>query len=55
MQYILVKGHVIEVNTYAIQLFHGVKCLIQRLDISHGVYPRVALMTIFAQHLVGII
>ena len=27
MQYISVKGDVIEVNSYAIQLFHRVKCI----------------------------
>ena len=27
MQYILVKGDVIEVNTYTIQLFYRVKCI----------------------------
>ena len=27
MQYILVKGDVIEVNTFAIQLFHRVRCI----------------------------
>ena len=27
MQYILVKGDIIEVNTFAIQLFHRVQCI----------------------------
>ena len=27
MQYIMVKGAIIEVNTYSIQLFHTVKCI----------------------------
>ena len=27
MQYISVKGDVIEVNPYTIQLFHGVQCI----------------------------
>ena len=49
--YILVKGDVIEVNPYAIQLFHRVKyILVQRSDTSHGVYPRAAFMTVFALH-----
>ena len=52
MQYILVKGDVIDVNPYAIQLFHTVKCIWFKGQIlciydcictaSCGYYPRVA-------------
>ena len=56
MQYILAKGDIIEVNPYAIQLFHRVKCiLVQKSDTSRGVYLRVAFMPVFAQHPAAII
>ena len=50
MRYILEKDNVIEVNPYA-----EIKELVQRSDTSHGVYPRAAFMTIFAQHPLAII
>ena len=57
MQYILAKNNVIEVNPYAIQLFHRVKCIWFKGQIatSHGIYPRVVFMTVFAQHPAAII
>ena len=50
MQYISVKGDVIEVNPYAIQLFHRVQCIWLKSDTSRGVYLGVAFMTVFALH-----
>ena len=51
MQYISVKGGIIEVNPYAIQLFYRVQCILVEIsDTSHGVYLRVAFMTVFALH-----
>ena len=50
MQYVLMKGDVIEVNSYAIQLFHRVKCIWFKGQIQAGVF-----MTVFAQHPVAII
>ena len=50
MQYISVKGNVIEVDPYAIQLFQSSMYLVERSDTSHSVYPRVAFMSIFALH-----
>ena len=43
--YISVKGNVIEVNAYAIQLFHKVKC-----TWFEGQIQAAAFMTVFAQH-----
>ena len=53
MQYILVRGYVIEVNPYAIQLLHRVQCIWS--DTSLGVYPRAAFMTVFVVDPVAII
>ena len=52
MQCISVKGNVIEVNHYTIQLYHRVQCtyLVERSDTSHSVYLRTAFMTVFALH-----
>ena len=51
MKYISVKGGVIEVNPYAIQLIYRIQCvLVERSDKSCGVYPRAAFMTVFALH-----
>ena len=50
MQYISVKGDVIEVNSYAIQLFHGVNVFGSKGHIQAGVF-----MTVFAQYPVAII
>ena len=37
MQYISVKGDVIEVNPYAIQLFHRVQCILLKGQIWQAV------------------
>ena len=52
MQYISVKGGIIEVNPYTIQLFNRVQCtyLVERLHTSRDVYPRVVFMTVIALH-----
>ena len=62
MQYISVKGDVIKVNPYTIQLLHRVKCIWFKRQIQAmvffqgwclsegGVYSREAYMTVFAQH-----
>ena len=51
MKYILVKGVVIEVNPCAIQLFYRIQyILVERSDISHGIYLRAVFMTVFALH-----
>ena len=41
MQYILVKGDVIEVNPFAIQLFHRVQCIWLKDQIKAMVFIRV--------------
>ena len=46
--YILVKGNIIEVNTYAIQLFHRVNVFSDSSDTNCNVYPKAAFMTVFA-------
>ena len=38
MQYILVKVDIIEVNPYAIQLFHRVKCIMLKDKIQAAVF-----------------
>ena len=50
MQYISVKGNVIDVDPYAIQLFQSSMHLVERSDTSRNFYPRVAFMTVFALH-----
>ena len=52
MQYISVKGDIVDVNPYAIQLFHRVKCIWFKSQILAKVfiYVRAAFMTVFAQH-----
>ena len=45
IQYILVKGDIIEVNSYVIQLFHRVKYIWFKRQKQAG-----AFMTVFAQH-----
>ena len=45
MQYILVKGNIIEVNPYVIQLFHRVQCIWFK-----GQIQATAFMTVFALH-----
>ena len=50
MQYVLVKGDVSEVNSYAIQIFHRVNVFGSKGQIQAG-----AFMTVFAQHSVAII
>ena len=51
MKYISVKGGVIEVNPYAIQLIYRIQCiLVERSDKSRCIYLRVTFMTVFALH-----
>ena len=50
MHIILVNGDIIAAKTYTIQLFYRLMYLVQMSDSSHGDYPRVMFMTVFAQH-----
>ena len=49
--YILVKGDIIDVNPYTIQVFHRVKCIWLKGHIQATAYLRVvAFMIVFALH-----
>ena len=50
MHIIFVNGDIIAAKTYTIQLFYTLIYLAQMSDASHGIYPRVSFMTVFAQH-----
>ena len=47
---ISVKGDIIKVNPYIIQLFQSSMYLVERSDTSHGIYLGVAFMTVLALH-----
>ena len=49
MQYILVKGDIIEINPYTIQLFHEVQCIWLKGQIQTAAFIQ-GWQTVFAMH-----